>query len=142
MATGTVKRVASSNNGRIDNAANAVLGNLTAGDREPQARARLDNTQAEAGSALRRYCSGCARETEHVLWPNREPTSIASIRWPVAEPAASSTICLDCGQLRVAAARPIPSAWSSWPRVSAHPASPAGRNGAPVAPVLVPGTTR
>jgi hypothetical protein len=63
---------------------------------------RLSRTRVE--SALRRYCSGCARETEHVLWPGREPAGLASIRWPVAAPAADSTICQDCGQLRVAAA--------------------------------------
>jgi hypothetical protein len=78
------------------------------------ARVRLSRTGV--GSAVRRYCSGCARETEHVLWPNRDPTSLPSIRWPVAEPAADSTVCQDCGQVRVAAFRPTPPAWSNWPR--------------------------
>jgi len=35
--------------------------------RPEQARARLSRRQA-AGRALRRYCSGCARETKHVPW--------------------------------------------------------------------------
>lgn len=71
------------------------------------ARARLSRRQA-AGRALRRYCSGCARETEHVPWSSHGPAHIASIRWPVAEPADGTTICQDCGQVRVAAARPRP----------------------------------
>jgi hypothetical protein len=70
--------------------------------RPEHARARLSRRQA-AGRALRRYCSGCARETEHVPWSSHGPAHIASIRWPVAEPAGGTTICQDCGQVRVAA---------------------------------------
>jgi hypothetical protein len=83
---------------------------------ERPAPARVPLSRTRVGKALRRYCSGCARETEHVIWPRREPASIPSIRWPVAEPAANSTMCQDCGQLRVAACRLPPPAWSDWPR--------------------------
>lgn len=83
--------------------------------RPEHARARLSRRQA-AGRALRRYCSGCARETEHVPWSSHGPAHIASIRWPVAEPAGGTTICQDCGQVRVAATRPTAPAWSSWPK--------------------------
>ena len=55
--------------------------------RPEQARARLSRRQP-AGRALRRYCSGCARETKHVPWSSHGLAHIASIRWPVAEPAA------------------------------------------------------
>jgi hypothetical protein len=96
------------------------------------ARARRGRRQA-AGRALRRYCSGCARETEHVPWPSHGPAHIASIRWPVAEPAGGTTICQDCGQVRVAATRPTAPAWSSWPKTLAEPA--ARRNGRPTEPV-------
>jgi hypothetical protein len=67
-------------------------------------------------SGLHRYCSGCAQETEHVTWSRDGPASIPSIRWPAAEVAAGTTICLSCGQWRAAASQPSPPAWSSWPR--------------------------
>lgn len=38
--------------------------------RPEHARARLSRRQA-AGRALRRYCSGCARETEHGPWSSQ-----------------------------------------------------------------------
>jgi hypothetical protein len=85
--------------------------------------ARVGLSRARVGSAIRRHCSGCARDTEHVLWPSRQPAGIDSIRWPAAEPAADSTICRDCGQLRVAAFRPTPPAWSNWPRAPRQPAA-------------------
>lgn len=66
--------------------------------RPEHARARLSRRQA-AGRALRRYCSGCRRETEHVPWSSHGPAHIASIRWPVAEPAGGTRICQDCGQV-------------------------------------------
>jgi hypothetical protein len=66
--------------------------------------------------ALHRHCSGCSRETEHVSWATGGPTNIPSIQWPAAEPAAGTTLCLDCGQLRARASRSRPPAWSSWPR--------------------------
>ncbi len=68
--------------------------------RPEHARARLSRRQA-AGRAFRRYCSGCARETEHVPWSSHGPAHIASVRWAVAEPAGGTTICQDYGQTRV-----------------------------------------
>jgi hypothetical protein len=65
---------------------------------------------------LHRYCSGCAHETEHVAWSRDGRASIPSIRWPAAEPAGGTTICLNCGQWRAAASQPCPPAWSGWPR--------------------------
>ena len=67
-------------------------------------------------SGLHRHCSSCARETEHVAWSADGRGSIPSIRWPTAEPAAGTTICLNCGQWRAASSRPRLPAWSSWPR--------------------------
>ena len=55
---------------------------------------------------LHRYCSGCSRETEHVLCKNGEGANIPAIRWPTASAASGTTICVDCGQWRVAASRP------------------------------------
>ena len=103
--------------------------------RPEQARARLSRRQA-AGRALRRYCSGCARETKHVPWSSHGRAHIASIRWRVAEPAGGTTICQDCGQVRVAATRPTAPAWSSWPKTPSEPA--ARRNGRPTEPVSAP----
>jgi hypothetical protein len=65
---------------------------------------------------LHRHCAGCARETEHVAWSSDGRASIPSIRWPVAEPAGGTTICVHCGQWRAATSQPNPPAWSSWPR--------------------------
>jgi len=68
-------------------------------------------------SGLRRYCSGCARETEHVAWTADGRGSTPSIRWPSTEAARGTTICVNCGQWRAAASsQPRPPAWSSWPR--------------------------
>ena len=67
-------------------------------------------------SGLHRYCSGCAKETEHVAWTADGRGSIPSIRWPSTEPAIGTTICLNCGQWRAASPQPRPPAWSSWPR--------------------------
>jgi hypothetical protein len=67
-------------------------------------------------SGLRRYCSGCAQETGHVAWAAEGRGSIPEIRWPTAEPAIGTTICLNCGQWRAATSRPSPPLWSSWPR--------------------------
>jgi hypothetical protein len=58
---------------------------------------------ARQKSGLHRYCSGCAQETEHVAWVRDGQASIPSIRWPAAEPASGTTICLNCGQWRAAA---------------------------------------
>jgi hypothetical protein len=78
-------------------------------------RARVASTnRPKAG--LHRYCSGCSRETEHVRWTADRRGSIPRIRWPAAELAAGTTICLSCGQWRAASSRPSPPAWSSWPR--------------------------
>ena len=67
-------------------------------------------------SGLHRYCSGCARETEHVVWAPEGHGSTTSIRWPSAEPAIGRTVCLNCGQWRAASPQPGPPTWSSWPR--------------------------
>jgi hypothetical protein len=50
---------------------------------------------------LYRYCSGCARETEHIGSAQGGRGSIPSIRWPAAEPAAGTTTCMNCGQWRM-----------------------------------------
>jgi hypothetical protein len=55
---------------------------------------------------LHRYCLGCSRETEHVLCLGDEVADIPVIRWPAAGAASGTTICVDCGQWRVAASRP------------------------------------
>jgi hypothetical protein len=78
-------------------------------------RARVAPTDRHKGG-LHRYCSGCAHETEHVVWAGDGRGSTPSIRWPAAEPASGTTICLDCGQWRAASSQPRPPAWSSWPR--------------------------
>jgi hypothetical protein len=67
-------------------------------------------------SGLHRYCSACARETEHVAWAAYGRGSSPSIRWPTAEPARGTTICLNCGHWRAATSQLRPRAWSSWPR--------------------------
>ncbi len=65
---------------------------------------------ARQKSGLHRYCSGCAQETEHSVWAREARASIASIRWPAAEPASGTTICLNCGQWRAAASQAGPRA--------------------------------
>jgi hypothetical protein len=65
---------------------------------------------------LHRYCSGCVHETEHVAWAADGLGSIASIRWPTAQPTTGTTICLACGQWRPATSQARPPSWSSWPR--------------------------
>jgi hypothetical protein len=55
---------------------------------------------------LHRYCLGCSRETEHVLCEGGEVANIPAIRWPAAGAASGTTICVDCGQWRIAASRP------------------------------------
>ena len=72
-------------------------------------------------SGLHRYCSGCAGETEHVLSGRDGRGSIPSIRWPAAEPASGTTICLECGHWRATSFRPNPPAWSKWPRTPIAP---------------------
>jgi hypothetical protein len=52
---------------------------------------------------LHRYCLGCSRETEHVLCEGGEVANIPAIRWPAAGAASGTTICVDCGQWRIAA---------------------------------------
>jgi hypothetical protein len=67
---------------------------------------------------LHRYCSGCSRETEHVLCS--DGASTPAIRRPAAEAASGTTICVDCGQWRSPASRPDATAWSFWPRTPAE----------------------
>jgi hypothetical protein len=69
---------------------------------------------------LHRYCSGCAQETEHVLCQGEDGPSIHPIRWPAARTASGTTMCVDCGQYRAAASKPIAPAWSFWPRLPAE----------------------
>jgi hypothetical protein len=78
-------------------------------------RARVAPTDRHRGR-LHRYCSGCAHETEHVAWAADGRGSTPSIRWPSAEAAIGTTICLNCGQWRAVSPQPRPPAWSSWPR--------------------------
>lgn len=78
-------------------------------------RARVAATDRHK-RGLRRYCSGCAQETEHVAWAAAGRGSTPSIRWPTTEPAIGTTICVNCGQWRAATSRPSPPSWSSWPR--------------------------
>jgi hypothetical protein len=78
-------------------------------------RARIAPTDRHKGG-LHRYCSGCARETEHAAGAAEGRGSTPSIRWPTTEPAIGTTICLNCGQCRAASPQPRPPAWSSWPR--------------------------
>jgi hypothetical protein len=70
---------------------------------------------------LHRYCSGCSQETEHVLCRGGDGAGIPAIRWPATDPASGTTMCVDCGQWRVAASRPHAPAWSFWPRLPAEP---------------------
>jgi hypothetical protein len=71
--------------------------------------------QPIAGS-LHRYCSGCSRETEHASWLEGEALNIPTIRWAAAVPTVGTTVCVDCGEWRVAAAQPLDTTWSEWPR--------------------------
>jgi hypothetical protein len=87
-------------------------------------RRRVAPTDRDKGG-LHRYCTGCTRETEHVAWTAEGRGSIPSIRWPAVEPAAGTTICLNCGQWRAAPSQPRPPAWSIWPRNPIPPRSPA-----------------
>jgi hypothetical protein len=86
----------------------------------PVAHDRLGPTPAKPParqkSGLHRYCSGCTRETKHVAWVRDGQASTPSIRWPAAEPASGTTVCLTCGQWRALASQAGPTAWSSWPR--------------------------
>jgi hypothetical protein len=91
----------------------AVARTLAPGRR--RGRGRVAPTTRPMGG-LHRYCSGCANETEHVVWTPHGPGSIPSIRWPAAEAAIGTTICVNCGQWRAASSQPRLSAWSSWPR--------------------------
>jgi hypothetical protein len=81
----------------------------------PPERARVAPTDRQRGG-LHRYCSGCAHETEHVAWAGDGRGGVRSIRWPAADPASGSTICLSCGQWRAATSQPSLPAWSRWPR--------------------------
>jgi hypothetical protein len=77
-------------------------------------RARVAPTDRHK-RGLRRHCSGCAQQTEHVAWAADGRGSSPSIRWPTTEPAPGTTICLTCGQWRATSSQPRPPAWSSWP---------------------------
>lgn len=54
-------------------------------------------------AGIRRYCSSCARSTEHLPTTAEGRGSIASIRWRAIEPERNTTTCLDCGQWRALA---------------------------------------
>lgn len=91
-----------------------IASTLESAGRRP-GRARVAPTP-RLKEGLHRHCSSCAHETEHVVWAADGPGSIPSIRWPTAEPAIGTTICLNCGQWRAASSQPRPPAWSGWPR--------------------------
>jgi hypothetical protein len=70
-------------------------------------RGRTEPLLRRAGErGLHRYCSGCSGETEHVLCQGGEGANIPAIRWPAAITASGTTICVDCGQWRIAASLP------------------------------------
>lgn len=92
----------------------------------PPARHAEPHFAQAKGRGLRRYCTGCSRETEHVLCLGGNGASIPAIRWPAARPASGTTICVDCGQWRPAASRPSGPVWSSWPRLTAARPETAG----------------
>jgi hypothetical protein len=75
-----------------------------------------DRATSSKEEPLRRYCPGCSRETEHGAWGVGARANIPTIRWPGAETASGTTICLDCGQWRSVASQPTAPAWSDWPR--------------------------
>jgi hypothetical protein len=88
----------------------------------PLGRARGTATDRQGGGR-HRYCSGCAQETEHLVSSRDGRGSIPSIRWPAAQPARGTTICLNCGQSRAAGTQSRPPAWSTWPRSRIAPRS-------------------
>lgn len=97
------------------------LGGRLAPAAESSAR-RVEPPFRQAGErGLHRYCSGCSQETEHVLCGGDDVVSIPAIRWPAAEPASGTTMCVDCGQWRAPASQPNAPAWSFWPRLPAEP---------------------
>ncbi|HEY8791627.1 MAG TPA: hypothetical protein VIL96_01945 [Gaiellaceae bacterium] len=69
------------------------------------ARAESPFRQAEQ-RGLHRHCSGCGRETEHVLFREGDGAGLPAIRWPAVKAASGTTICVDCGQWRAAARQP------------------------------------
>ena len=87
--------------------------------------ARVASTDRQK-SGLRRHCSSCARETEHVAWAARGRGSIPSLRWPAAEPAHRATICVNCGQWRAASFQPRPPTSPCWRRTPVATRSLAG----------------
>jgi hypothetical protein len=95
------------------------LGGTPAAVGEESAR-RAEPPFRQAGeSGLRRYCSGCSQETEHVLFRSTEGADLPAIRRPAAEAVSGTTMCVDCGQWRSPASRPNSPAWSFWPRTPA-----------------------
>ena len=104
----------------------AGLFEIRLGGRGPATAAQKVEFSARAESpfrlsrerGLRRFCRGCARETEHVLSQDGGAGTPA-IRRPAVKPASGTTICVDCGEWRAAASRPEGPVWSSWPRVQA-----------------------
>jgi hypothetical protein len=84
-----------------------------------QSEPRVEWPFRQAGErGLHRYCSGCSRETEHVLCS--DGTNASAIRRPAGQPASGTTMCVDCGQWRSPASRPNAPAWSFWPRLPAE----------------------
>jgi len=90
----------------------AAAAEQSAGRAEPPFR------QADE-SGLHRYCSGCSRETEHVLCRSTEGSKLPAIRRPAVEAVSGTTMCVECGQWRSPASRPNSPAWSFWPRTPA-----------------------
>lgn len=79
----------------------------TAAPQKVEFPARAESPFREAKPrGLHRHCSGCARETEHVLFQEGDGVGIPAIRWPAVKAASGTTICVDCGQWRAAARQP------------------------------------
>ena len=82
-------------------------GRSTAAPQKVEFPARAESAFRQAEQrGLHRHCSGCARETEHVLFREGDVAGIPAIRRPAVKAASGTTMCVDCGQWRAAARQP------------------------------------